>query len=378
MRGGDDRVLAFSALARDLSGEPGGGSPAVLGRLLPTVFNSVANRLNPVLIQTRLMEERIQDPAMLGQLQKLAQAVDSVQSMLRPLVMILHPSTPRLEGTDLNKLAQDCLKRVEAEAAAAGVTVDMSLDPTLVSCGVDPSQMREALTGMLRNGIQMASRGNLKRARLVTRLSGETVQVAIQDSGPPVPESRQSLAFDLASAESNEDLGLPLAATVVREHGGRISLRTQEGAGNALFVELPYIPPPPPEATEPKKGGLSGKKALVVDDEPFLLECLVEAIQNWGCEVVPCATGEEAVRQLQGGSCDFLVSDIRMPGLTGIQLFDWLKTNRPELTDRILYTTGDSFDQETRAFLDQSGVPHLGKPFDLKKLRHALDALVNP
>ena len=80
--------------------------------------------------------------------------------------------------------------------------------------------------------------------------------------------------------------------------------------------------------------------------------------------------------KLEAGSYDLMVSDIRMPGLTGIQLFDWVKEHKPELIGKMLFTTGDSFDQETRGFLDRSQVAHLGKPFDLKKLRSSLEDLV--
>jgi hypothetical protein len=46
------------------------------------------------------------------------------------------------------------------------------------------------------------------------------------------------------------------------------------------------------------------------------------------------------------------------------------------MCSRILFTTGDSFDQDTREFLDRSGAPFLGKPFDLKKFRQTLERIV--
>lgn len=376
VRGGDDRVLAYSALARDL-GEYStqGNEPPSFSRILPAVFNDVANRLNPVLIQTRMMEESAVGPQA-NALRKLSKAVDGVQSMLRPIVMLLHPSNPRLESVDLAALVHDCIQRLETEAAAAGVTLDTSLDSAIGRCGLDPDQLREGLTGLLRNAIQSAGTGGQgRRIRVGTRLTGESFQIAVQDSGVPISESRQNLVFDAASVHTLEALGLPLAAMVVREHGGRISLRAQEGTGNLIVAEIPYIAPPAPPV-ESQKGGLHGQRALVVDDEPFLLDCLVEALQAWGCQVTACPTGDDAVLKLESNAFDLMVSDIRMPGLTGIQLFDWVKEHKPELMGHMLFTTGDSFDQETRGFLERSQVAHLGKPFDLKKLRQALEALI--
>jgi len=121
---------------------------------------------------------------------------------------------------------------------------------------------------------------------------------------------------------------------------------------------------------------LQDRRVMVVDDEAFLLECLVDAISSWGCQVTPCSQAAQAIEQLQSGSFDLLISDIRMPGLTGIQLFEWIQANQPQMTRRVIFTTGDSFDPETRTFLEGAGAPHLGKPFDLKKLRLALGDLL--
>jgi CheY-like chemotaxis protein len=114
----------------------------------------------------------------------------------------------------------------------------------------------------------------------------------------------------------------------------------------------------------------------VVDDEQFLLECLVDAIGSWGCAVTPCAQGAEAIEQLKASAFDLIISDIRMPGLTGIQLYQWIQANQPPMTRRILFTTGDSFDPDTRTFLEGATLPHLGKPFDLKKLKQAVTDLL--
>ena len=121
---------------------------------------------------------------------------------------------------------------------------------------------------------------------------------------------------------------------------------------------------------------LQGKRIMVVDDEAFLLECLVDALGSWGCQVTGCAQATEAISHLQAGAFDCIVSDIRMPGLSGIQFFQWVQANQPGMADRILFTTGDTFDPDTRTFLEQTHVPHLGKPFDLKKLREAIGQLL--
>jgi len=121
---------------------------------------------------------------------------------------------------------------------------------------------------------------------------------------------------------------------------------------------------------------LRGIRVLLVDDEPFLLECLADALQSWGCQVTACTQAAEAIVKLQAESYDCIVSDIRMPGLSGIQFHQWVQTHQARMAGRMLFTTGDSFDPETQAFLESVSAPHLGKPFDLQKLRQSLVSLL--
>jgi CheY-like chemotaxis protein len=102
----------------------------------------------------------------------------------------------------------------------------------------------------------------------------------------------------------------------------------------------------------------------------------VDAMTAWGCEVTACGLAAEAIQKLQIDAYDLIISDIRMPGLSGIQLYAWIQAHQPAMTRRILYTTGDSFDPETREFLDHARLPNLSKPFDLKKLKQALGDLL--
>jgi CheY-like chemotaxis protein len=316
------------------------------------------------------------DPHQAEQAARLVAAVDSVQTLLQPLQTVLNPPSPRPVPVQLNQLVQEAVALVEAKAQRMGATVEQNLDPTLPEASVDAGLMVQALTNLLLNGLHAMALSPLKRMRVATRRSGENLQVVVQDSGAPLPEARQAELFDPAAAVTTEALSLPIADIITRQHEGRLSVRSQEGLGNAFLLELPLPaggPAPVPAATP---AGLKGSRALVVDDEDFLLECLVDALGAWGMEVASSTRGDEAIQKLEAGAYDVIVSDIRMPGLSGVDLYDWLKVQRPAMTRRILYTTGDSFDAKTREFLDTNQVPYLGKPFDLKQLKQSLERLL--
>jgi PAS domain S-box-containing protein len=375
IRGSDDRVLAYSALIRDLGVQHDlqrklkeVEGTAGIQRVMPQLFNDIANRLTPILLQKGMLLDEAVDAEQAGRIGKLLQSVENAQVLLRPLLLLLYPASPHLELGNLNRLTQEAARQVEAEAAAAGVALEFTLDPNLKPCGLDTAMLREGIVCLLRNGLHQSAASAAKRLRIGTRQNGQTLQLVCQNTGRALPEGEAKRIFELASARDVESLGMCVMARVAQAHGGRISVRSQEGLGNAFLVELPMADA---QVSIPSTI-LQGKRVMVVDDEAFLLECLVDAIGSWGCQVTPCAMGTDAVQRLQAGAFDFIVSDIRMPGLTGIQLFEWIQANQPAMASRILFTTGDSFDPETRAFLERTQAPHLGKPFDLKKLKQSL------
>jgi CheY-like chemotaxis protein len=315
------------------------------------------------------------DPDQAEQAGRLVKAVESIQNLLLPLQTIMYPPSPKLLQRQLNHLVQQAASQVEAKAHQMGATLELNLEPSLPETAVDAELMVKALTNLLHNGLQAMALSPMKRLRVATRVSSDSLQVVIQDTGPALDEGDQADRFDLANATSTEALGLPIADVIARQHGGSLSSRSQEGLGNAFLLELPcQATPGLPPAAVPV--GLKGIRALVVDDETFLLECLVDALGAWGLEVTSSSRGDEAIQRLESGTFDLIVCDIRMPGLSGVDLFDWLKAQRPAMTRRILYTTGDTFDTKTREFLESSQVPYLGKPFDLKQLKQSLERLL--
>ena len=379
VRGADDQVLATSAVIRDL--EPQRQlelklldleKTASLGRILPPLFNDLANRLTPVLLQKGQWLEEAGDARQAGRIGKLLQALESAQALLRPFLMVFLPLSPRKTACQLNALVREAAQSIAAEAAAAGVAVAVALEPHLAESSLDPAMMREGLACLLRHGLRQAAASPGKRLRIETRQAGSVLQLVCHNTGPALPASEAKRVFQLGCARDAESLGLCVIACVAQAHGGSISVRSQDGLGNAFLVELPMADAQVPNPTVP----LQGQRVMVVDDEAFLLECLVDALTAWGCQVTACAQGNEAIQQLQTGTFDGIVSDIRMPGLGGIQLFQWIQANQPRMAKRILFTTGDSFDPETRAFLQEMQVPSLGKPFDLKKLKDAVADLL--
>jgi DNA-binding NtrC family response regulator len=108
-------------------------------------------------------------------------------------------------------------------------------------------------------------------------------------------------------------------------------------------------------------------KILLADDEPSIRLSLSDALQESGHSVLAVADGAEAWRRLQADPFDLVISDIRMPGMSGMELFELIRDQEPEV-DVILMTAYAEVEDAVRA-LKEGAVDYLIKPFDLEEMR---------
>lgn len=121
--------------------------------------------------------------------------------------------------------------------------------------------------------------------------------------------------------------------------------------------------------------GTEGFKALVVDDDADVLDALAEALAVDGYHVDTAANGAVALDKLWVQDYDLIVSDIRMPGLDGKDLYRTLAQHFPQMLRRLVLITADSLNRTTSDFLRQASVPVLLKPFDVDDLLRAAENL---
>jgi CheY-like chemotaxis protein len=116
---------------------------------------------------------------------------------------------------------------------------------------------------------------------------------------------------------------------------------------------------------------------LLVDDEPAIRRSVGRYLRISGYDVDVASTGREAANALRARPYDAIVSDLRMPELSGEELFELLKDEFPDLTSRIVFTSGDLRREETNSFIQQAGCPALSKPYDLPDLLAVVAQLCN-
>jgi DNA-binding NtrC family response regulator len=121
------------------------------------------------------------------------------------------------------------------------------------------------------------------------------------------------------------------------------------------------------------------RRALVVDDEPTIRSALVRYLRRRGWQADEAEDGKAALRKLGRavpGEYEVVISDIRMPDYSGVQLHDWLAENRPDLFASLIITTGDLSSPALSEFVARTPRPLIEKPFELSVLARLIEAVL--
>ena len=114
--------------------------------------------------------------------------------------------------------------------------------------------------------------------------------------------------------------------------------------------------------------GVKAKKALIVEDEPTIRSVCQRVLSKEGFAVTTVGDGKAAQESVKNQQYNLLLVDIKLPVMSGIDFYVWLRGEYPQLSRRVILMTGSVMGGETMSFLEQSGQPYLLKPFRPEEL----------
>ena len=230
------------------------------------------------------------------------------------------------------------------------------------------SEVREALLNILENALAAMPQGG--RLSLYVRGQDDRAVVSISDTGKGMNPEVQRLAFEpfftTRSTEGGTGLGLSLAQEIVQRYRGTIALASAEGVGTTFTLSFPSITAEAAR-TPAFLPTLEPLRILGVEDEPEVLDVLRAMLSNAGHTVFTAASGREALELFDREPVDLVLTDLGMPGMTGLALAEELKRRRA-IPVVLLTGWADEFDASTAPYVDLV-VP---KPFTRERLFEAL------
>ena len=266
--------------------------------------------------------------------------------------------------------------------------------PGLGRVRVDPSQIQQVVMNLCVNARDALPDGG--RIAIITRNAhldealvrtfgglapGPFVHLLITDNGIGMDiETKQRLFepfFTTKPVGEGTGLGLSTVYGIVKQSGGHVSVASTKGKGSEFSVYLPIVDAPLAESHRQTEALSAGTAAtiLLVDDEHHVRHLLETFLRRAGYNVLAAPGGQQALELFaqHATTIDLVITDILMPGLTGVELARALDDQRSGLP--VLFISGyahdDGADIESRP-----GSAFLAKPFSMPQLMAQLDVLL--
>ena len=219
------------------------------------------------------------------------------------------------------------------------------------------------------------------------RLEGERfVCIEVSDTGAGIPPEVQEKIFDpfytTKTVGKGTGLGLSLFYTYTREMHGALEVESEPGVGTSVRIYLPLSGAPlaNEESARPTPTSRPEETVLLAEDETIVAELLRSILNESGYEVIVCADGREAVESFRasGESVDLALLDYRMPVLDGVEAFDAMQAEAPEMP--VILMSGDISAAQSEELKARGLSAVLRKPCSrdevLCAVREALDVAV--
>jgi PAS domain S-box-containing protein len=345
---------------------------SALGQLVSGVAHELNNPLSVIIGYGQLLLSREVPPPMRRPVELMVAQGDRMAKIVRNLLFFARQRPPERGAVRLQAIIEQTLALRINQLALSGITIETEFAANLPEITGDAQQLEQVFLNLLLNAeqaiLETRAQGRIvMRTRL--REDGGAIFADVIDDGPGIPVEAQSRIFEpfftTKSPGSGTGLGLSVSYGIIEEHGGRLSVQSRPGE-TIFTLELPATRPP--AVTErtarpslPASG--TGRLALVVEDEPHVLDLIVTLLkeQGWRVDVAPGGrTGLQAAKQRR---YDLIISDIKMPDGDGQTFFREVRTHDAALARRFIFITGDTANPEAWAFLEDSHVPVIEKPF---------------
>jgi len=368
-----------------------------LGRLVGGIAHDLGNLLVPITLGVKVLKRRVGDAddkvdRTLSMIQKSAErGSDMVEQVLafargvegERVALQLDMIVEEVEEMTDETFPEDIEMRTRTEEDLRPIVGDATqIQQVLMNLCVNA---RDAMPG---GGTLSITARNVdfseqEARRNIEAEPGGYVCIEVQDTGIGMPDDVVDKIFEpfFTTKEEGEGtgLGLSTAYSIIQSHDGFMDVESEEGVGTTFWIYLPVAEESetvaPPSTTngeteaERSRTAPGGLCALVVDDEEFVLESAQQTLEDAGYEVRTALDAPAALRVVEQEPIDLVITDLRMPEMSGLDLIRRLRDRHPDLP--IVAASGVA-DGRTEEALDAGAQTFLAKPFTAEKLEGAL------
>jgi two-component system cell cycle sensor histidine kinase/response regulator CckA len=359
-----------------------------IGRLAAGLAHNLNNGLAVIEGNADMIGEKNRDPDTARYLNAIKTSVARGRELSATLLGFSQGGEPIKDLTELDRFITDLAVSFYKGSA---IKLDIDLPRELPTVLADPGQLRHAFVNLLKNSQEAMPDGgtvtiigrsvHLSEKVVADLPAGEYVRIELRDTGPGMPEEVLEKMFDpyFSTKGQNRGLGLTLAQSVIRRHGGVIIAESPKGSGAIFTTYLPAYHFLPDQDVNVERRKVRTKKVMWMDDEEGIREIGKELLEHLGYEAVVAKDGEEALREyqkaLESQHFDAVILDLLVPnGMGGMETMEKLLSMDPGV--RAVVCSGYSNDPVMAHYLEHGFMAVLPKPFNVGNLQSVLAAVL--
>lgn len=343
-----------------------------------TLASGVAHEINNPLsvVKAALGSVEVRDASSKDLLAAAVTGADRIEAIVADLRCYADSGDESVEPVHLRSSSDSALRL--ASAALEGCPVEVDVTQSFWVLATD-RRLIQALTNLVLNAVEAMRSVPAERRRLSIRAErdGGKVKLEIVDRGPGLAPHVRKRAFEpfvtTKPVGRGTGLGLFVCHSNITNCGGTVNLYS-DSAGATAVVVLEIAEASSPNASRPRSVPNRAARVLIVDDERALGAALARSLPNHRVEVAH--SGEEALEKLALRRFDAVVSDVRMPGMSGVKLHDTVRERWPHLERRFIIMSGGTQHDDLRDFIAANPGRSLAKPFRMERLRAMLDEMI--
>lgn len=372
IRGDDGRIIGVVAFVQDVSAEKSfheqlqrADRLAAVGEIAAGIAHEINNALAAIFGQLEGVD-RLEAPELRAALKRIDRQAHRIADIVQGIVGFARPRPPHREPVDLGAVTRETLELLRRDLQP--VELETDFDAELPPALADRQQVQQVLLNLLNNALQAMAGRSPMRLRVTVAGADDRLAIRVTDNGSGIPPEVLPRVFDpfFSTKPEGTGLGLSVSYAIARAHGGDLVAESVPGAGTTFSLYLPIAPRPAREAA---------RTALVVDDDADVGQALAEMLSREGFVVDRASTAAEALAMVDHKPWDVILLDVRLPDLSGPEIFAELARTRADLAERVVFVTGGIWRSESRLREELPAQPVLAKPCTQNQLRATLRQL---
>ncbi len=355
-----------------------------LGQLAGGIAHDFNNLLQAILGYAQLMKQNPGDADLVARSLRVLEsaAIDGSETVRRIQQFARLRPDEQFVSVDLNRIVEEAVaivrprweEKVSQENRPLQLRLDLGAVPAING---RPAALTEVMTNLILNAIDAMPEGGVLSIGTRTDPAGGAV-VTVADTGIGMPEAVRHRIFEpffSTKGEGGSGLGLAMAFSIVKRHGGDIRVESEPGHGATFTLTFPAAADRQGDGGpgEPAPGPRRQARMLVVDDDPQVLTTLAELLRTLGHAVTAVDSGAAALEAYAPGRFDAVLTNVGMAGMNGWDLAERLRARDPSVA--LLFITGWGLREEDYARLNTLRVHRcLFKPIRPVELDAAIQA----